>query len=159
MNTAQSLPCAESCVIQWSHMGEMEVRVHTLILALDRVDQLPSCHSHCTLCATWTWSWEDHRHSLIVVQTSKFIPFPASEPQFLGHAVRSPDATTSVQSQLPSRLLLPSLQRNPASIANSFSLIQNFLTVVGIFIKHSQKNTQFVPILSQINPMDKLTTY
>jgi len=48
------------------------------------------------------------------VETSKFIPLPAFEPQFLGHAARSPDATMSDPSQLPSRLLLPSVQHSPA---------------------------------------------
>jgi len=37
----------------------------------------------------------------------KFIPLPEFEPQFLGHAAHSPDATMTDLSRLPSSLLLP----------------------------------------------------
>jgi len=44
----------------------------------------------------------------------KTFPLPASERQFLVDAARSTGATMSELSQLPSGLLLPSVQYNPA---------------------------------------------
>ena len=41
-------------------------------------------------------------------------PLLEFEPQFLGHAAHSPAATMTDLSQLPSSLLLPSVQHNPS---------------------------------------------
>lgn len=51
--------------------GEVEVQVHTFILALDRQEWLPSHSSHFTPSTTWIQSWEDLRGTLDLVETIK----------------------------------------------------------------------------------------
>ena len=60
-----------STAMPWSHMEEVEVQVHTFILALDRQEWLPYCLSHFTTSITWTWSWVHLKGSLDVVGTRK----------------------------------------------------------------------------------------
>jgi hypothetical protein len=94
-------------------MGDVEVQVHTLILALDtqRVAALllqplhPKYHMNLKL--------GPQRHPQCCGNHKNLFP-SEFEPQFFGHAAQSPDATMTDLSQLPSSLLLPSVQHSPS---------------------------------------------
>jgi len=90
-------------------MGEVEVWVHTFILALDRQSVVALLLQ--PLHPKYHMNWTSEAPSMLWT-LQKFIPLPEFEPQFLGHAAHSPDATMTDLSRLPSSLLLPNVQHS-----------------------------------------------
>lgn len=90
---------------------------------------------------------EDLRDTLKIVDTTKFVPLPECEPEFLGHAPHSPSVTMT---QLPSILLLPSVLHSSSWIARICSQSQKLLTGWETFIKHSQKAHSSSPFSSSL---------
>jgi hypothetical protein len=87
------------------------------------------------------------RDTLKIVETTKFVPLPECEPEFLGHAAHSPSVTMT---QLPSILLLPSVEHSSSCIATSCSPSQKLFTGWETFIKHSQKAHSSTPFSSSL---------
>ena len=88
----------------------------------------------------------------------KFVPMPEFEPQFLGHAAHSPDATMTDLSHLPSSLVTQCTAQPFMNSKQWLTESKNFSQ----FWEHSlsiHKKPELTPILSQLNPISKLTLY